>query len=157
VARPSLGRLLWDRNSAQPHHTGGFGAATCPGKVICAKTHTVSSDPSWECAGPLGVQSGPPRLVRDLHVCKPDPSVWGPDRSQQGPGILGQNTQTLVKTQAGVRGRHVSGPHRVQFCSPPRRRPNTATWPTARDISQRAEPDVRSLRRGLRRPSIYCG
>jgi hypothetical protein len=35
------------------------------------------------------------------------------------------------------------GPVRIQFCSPPRRGPDAATWPTARDISQRAEPDVR--------------
>jgi hypothetical protein len=39
----------------------------------------------------------------------------------------------------------VSGPYRVRFCSPLRRRPDAATWPTARDVSQRAEPDVRPL------------
>jgi hypothetical protein len=38
----------------------------------------------------------------------------------------------------------VSGPYRIRFCSPPRRRPDAATWPTTtRDVSQRAEPDVR--------------
>jgi hypothetical protein len=26
----------------------------------------------WESTGPLDIQSGPPRLVQDLHVCKPD-------------------------------------------------------------------------------------
>jgi hypothetical protein len=31
----------------------------------------------------------------------------------------------------------------MRFCSPPRRRPDAATWPTACDVSQRAEPDVR--------------
>jgi hypothetical protein len=31
--------------------------------------------------------------------------------------------------------------------SPLRRRPDTATWPSARDVSQRAEPDVRPLGR----------
>jgi hypothetical protein len=41
----------------------------------------------------------------------------------------------------------VSGPCRLLFCSPLRRRPNAATWPTARDVSQWAEPDVRPLRR----------
>jgi hypothetical protein len=41
----------------------------------------------------------------------------------------------------------VSGPYRVLFCSPPKRRPDAATWPTARDVSQRAEPDVRPLGR----------
>jgi hypothetical protein len=33
------------------------------------------------------------------------------------------------------------------FCSPFKRRPDAATWPTAHDISQRAEPDVRPLGR----------
>jgi hypothetical protein len=41
----------------------------------------------------------------------------------------------------------VSGPCRVRFCSPLRRRPDAATWPTARDVSQRAKPDVRPLGR----------
>jgi hypothetical protein len=36
----------------------------------------------------------------------------------------------------------VSGPYHIRFCSPPRRRPDAAVWPTARDVSQRAEPDV---------------
>jgi hypothetical protein len=33
------------------------------------------------------------------------------------------------------------------FCSPLRWRPDAATWPTARDISQWAEPDIRPLGR----------
>jgi hypothetical protein len=41
----------------------------------------------------------------------------------------------------------VSGPYHVRFCSPLRRRPDAATWPTTRDVSQRAEPDVRPLGR----------
>jgi hypothetical protein len=41
----------------------------------------------------------------------------------------------------------VSGPYRVRFCSPLRRRPDAATWPTARDVSQLAEPNVRPLGR----------
>jgi hypothetical protein len=41
----------------------------------------------------------------------------------------------------------VSGPCRVRFCSPLRRSPDAAMWPTARDISQWAEPDVRPLGR----------
>jgi hypothetical protein len=41
----------------------------------------------------------------------------------------------------------VSKPHSVHFCSPPRRRLDAATWPTARDVSQRAEPNVRPLGR----------
>jgi hypothetical protein len=46
------------------------------------------SGPPWEGAGPLDIQSGPPRLVQDLHVCKPDP--WNgirtpPPRLGSGP------------------------------------------------------------------------
>jgi hypothetical protein len=37
----------------------------------------------------------------------------------------------------------VSGPYRIRFCSPPRQKPDAAAWPTARDVSQRAEPDIR--------------
>jgi hypothetical protein len=39
----------------------------------------------------------------------------------------------------------VSGPYRIRFCSSPRQRPDAAVWPTARDVSQRTEPDVRPL------------
>jgi hypothetical protein len=46
---------------------------------------------------------------------------------------------------ARVQSRHVSRPYCIRFCSPPRRRPDAATWPTARDVSQRSEPDVRPL------------
>jgi hypothetical protein len=56
-----------------------------------------------------------------------------------------ENTQALIKAKWGVWSRHVSGPYRIRFCSPPRRRPDAAVWPTARDVSQRAEPDVRPL------------
>jgi hypothetical protein len=43
----------------------------------------------------------------------------------------------------------VSGPYRGCSHSPLRRRPNAATWPTARDVSQRAKPDVRPLDRAF--------
>jgi hypothetical protein len=36
------------------------------------------------------------------------------------------------------------GPVRLRHCSPPGRRPDAATWPTALNVSQRAEPDVRA-------------
>jgi hypothetical protein len=38
-----------------------------------------------------------------------------------------------------------AGPYRVRLCSPLRRSPDAATWPTTRDVSQWAEPDVRPL------------
>jgi hypothetical protein len=39
----------------------------------------------------------------------------------------------------------VSGSYRIRFSSPLRRSPDAATWHGARDVSQRAEPDVRPL------------
>jgi hypothetical protein len=43
----------------------------------------------------------------------------------------------------------VSGPYHVHFRSPLKRRPDAATWHIARDVSQRAEPDVRPLGRAV--------
>jgi hypothetical protein len=74
--------------------------------------------------------------------------VWGvlatPDRV---PGFWDKEYPDLVQDQAGVQSRHVSGPCRVRFCSLLRRSPDATTWSTARDVSQRAEPDVRPLGR----------
>jgi hypothetical protein len=56
-----------------------------------------------------------------------------------------EHAQALYKARAGVRRQHVSRPYRMHFCSPPRRRPDAATWPTARDVSQSTEPDVKTL------------
>jgi hypothetical protein len=50
-------------------------------------------------------------------------------------------------TQTGVRCRHVPrpGPVCIHSCSPLMRRPDAATWTTARDVSQRTEPGVKPL------------
>jgi hypothetical protein len=61
------------------------------------------------------------------------PTTWSRDGEYPG---LGQG-------HTGVRRRHLSGLCPVRFRSPLRRRPDGATWPIARDVSQRAEPDVR--------------
>jgi hypothetical protein len=37
------------------------------------------SGPQREIAGPPDIRSRPPGLVLDLHVCKPDPRIYGPD------------------------------------------------------------------------------
>jgi hypothetical protein len=63
------------------------------------------------------------------------------------PGFWDKEYPDLNQDQAGVRRRHVFGPCRVRLCSPLRRRPDAAMWPTTRDVSQRAEPDVRPLGR----------
>jgi hypothetical protein len=95
------------------------------------------SGPPWESAGPLDIQSRPPRLVPDPRIYSSDlwgwsrtstyasrtlgmgsgPPVWGPGRPQggsQSPRI--EHTRALNRTQAGVRCRHVSRPSLVQTC-----------------------------------------
>jgi hypothetical protein len=39
----------------------------------------------------------------------------------------------------------MSEPYRICFCSPPRRRPDAAAWPTTRDVRQPTEPVIRPL------------
>jgi hypothetical protein len=98
-------------------------------------------------AGPLYIRTGPPGKVQDSHVHEP-----GPRYGSRTPlcGVWATHDREypdLNQDQARVWSRHVSGPYLVRFRSPLRRRPDTATWPTAADVSQRAEPDVRLLGR----------
>jgi hypothetical protein len=104
--------------------------------------------------GPLYIRTGPPGKVQDPDGHEPDP--WYGSRTPlcgvrathgRVPGFWDKEYPDLNQDQAGVRSRHVSGSCRVRFCSPLRRRPDAATWPTARDISLWAEPDVRPLGR----------
>ena len=132
----------------------GSGVATWPGKAISSKVSTAGPDPPLESVGPLHIRTGPPGRVQDLRGYRPDPR----DRSRTSlcrvrdtlsrvPGFWDKEYPCLNQRQAGVRSRHVSGPYHVHFCSPLRRRPDAATWPTAHDVSQRAQPDVRPLGR----------
>jgi hypothetical protein len=118
---------------------------------------TSGSGPPWESAGPQ--QPRAPGMVQDLHVSKSDPSdgirtpsdgIWTPlcgvrTAHSMVPGIWDREYPGLNQGQAGVRRGHVSRPYRIHFCSSPRRRPDAAAWPTARDVSQWARPDVRPL------------
>jgi hypothetical protein len=112
------------------------------------------SEPPWKSAGPLHIRIGPSGRVQDLRGYRPDPR----DESRTSlcrvratlsrvPGFCDKEYPGLDQGQAGVQSRHVSGPYHVHFCSQLRRRPDAATWPTAHDVSQRAEPDVRPLGR----------
>jgi hypothetical protein len=47
------------------------------------------------------MQTGPQGNVQDLHGCKPDPSVWGPDHSQQVPGFRDKEYPGLNQGQTG--------------------------------------------------------
>jgi hypothetical protein len=100
------------------------------------------SGPPWESTGPLYIQVGPPSKVQDPHGREPD--RWDGSRTPlcrvrathcKVPGLWDKKYLGLNQGQEGVWSRHVSGPYRVCFCSPLRRRPNAATWPIARDVS----------------------
>jgi hypothetical protein len=106
----------------------------------------------WESVGPLYIQTGPPGKVQDLHERKPDPQdgfrtplcgVWA--THSRVLGFWDTEYPGLNQGQAGDRSQHVSGPYRICFCSPLRLSPDAATWHGARDVSQRVEPDIRTL------------
>jgi hypothetical protein len=95
------------------------------------------------------------RYWTPIYIVRASGYGLGPPRVQTGPLCVGSGpltagsrdsrieyTQALGKAQAGVRCRHVSGPYRIHFCSPPWRRHDAATWPTERDVSQQTEPSV---------------
>jgi hypothetical protein len=127
------------------------------------------SGPPWESTGPpvYTVQAsrsglGPPLVRTGPLEWDPNPlyGVRPPTVGSQGSRT--EHTLALIGTQVGVRSRHVSrpdlvgsGPYRIHSCSPPRRRPDAATWLTACGVSQRAEPDIKPL--GYARLGIYCG
>jgi hypothetical protein len=104
------------------------------------RTPAYTDRTSGQGPGPPRVQTGPPGRVPDLFV-----GVRA--TLSRVPGFWGKKYLGFNQGQAGVRSRHVSGPYRVRSCSPLRQRPDAATWPTACDVSQRTEPDVRPLGR----------
>jgi hypothetical protein len=141
-------------NDDRPHHVDGSGAATWLEKTNTLQGINSGSGPPWEGARPLHTQTGPPGKVKDLHGREPDPCdgsrtpLCGVQATHNRvPGFWDEEYPGLNQGQAGVRSRHVFGPYRVRFCSPPRWKPDAATWPTARDVSRRAEPDVSPLGR----------
>jgi hypothetical protein len=130
---------------------GGSDAATCPEKETYSEASPLSPSGSpWEGVGPLYIRSRPPSLVQDLHVCESDPRMGsGPPYMGSGPPIVGsqgsktEHTRALIRTQAGVRCQHVSrpdlvvsGPYHIHSYSPPRQRPDAATWPTAHSVER---------------------
>jgi hypothetical protein len=133
-------------NSTQPHHVDGSGPPHGQRRRYTPRCQQWVRTPTGECRTPvytdrtsgrgpglLRVQIGPLGRVRATH--------------SGVPGFWDKEYPDLNQDQAGAQSRHVSRPCRVRFCPPRRRRPDAATWLTARDVSQRAEPDVRPLRR----------
>jgi hypothetical protein len=113
----------------------------------------VGPDPMGKCRTPAYTDQtsrqgpGPPRAF-------PDP--WDGSRTSpcgvrtthsKIPGFRDKEYPGLNQGHAGVRSRHVSEPYRIRFRSPLRCRPDAAMWPSARDVSQWVEPDVRPLGR----------
>jgi hypothetical protein len=127
-------------NSARPHHVDGSRAATWPEKTISSKVSTVGPDPHGKVPNPR-VRSRTSTGASRTPLCGVQAT------HSRVPGFWDKEYPGLNQGQAGVWSRHVSGPYRVRFCSPLRRRPDATTWPTARDVSQQAEPDVRPLGR----------
>jgi hypothetical protein len=89
--------------------------------------------------------------VRSSRGDKPGPPGWVPGPLERGPD-LGK-----VLGRRGPRHRQGSGANTCPcfaLRSPLRQRPTATAWLVARDISQRAEPDVRPIR--LYSLCIYC-
>jgi hypothetical protein len=147
---------------------GGSGAATCPDKVTYSEASPVSPDPMGRCRTPVYTVwaskfgPGPPRVRTGPLEWDPDPCMGSGPPTVGSQGSRTEHTRALIRTQAGVRCRHMSrpdlvgsGPYHIHSCSPPRRRPDAATWSTARGVSQRVEPGMKPL--GYARLCIHYG
>jgi hypothetical protein len=138
-------------NSTRPHHVDGSRVATWPEKTIYSRISTVGPDPHGKVSDPCTY--GPDLRVRSRTSTGvpgplgrvPDPLCRVRATHCKVPGFWDKEYPGLDQGQVGVRSRHVSGPYRVRFRSPLRRRPDAAAWSTARDVSQRAKPDIRLL------------
>jgi hypothetical protein len=125
---------------------------TAPGPPRGQKRRYASRHQQWVrtpmgSTEPLYVRTGPPGKVQNLHGRARTPLCRVRATHNRVPGYWDKECPDLSQGQAGVRSQHVSGPYRIRICSPLRRRPDAATWPAARDVSQRAEPNIRPLGR----------
>jgi hypothetical protein len=126
---------------------------TRPENTIYSKVSTVGPDPHGEVPDPrtyrpdLRVRSRTSTGVSRPLGRAPDPPCTG-----SGPRTARSQEQNMHGPWTGPkRGSGDDtypdpvwcGPVHLRHCSPPRWRPDAATWPTARDVSRRAEPDVR--------------
>jgi hypothetical protein len=107
------------------------------------------SDP-YTCRSNLRVRSRTPTGATWTPGTGPGPLCVGSGPPTAGsPDSRTENTQALLEVRQGsgvdtCPGPAWCGPVRIRYNSPPRRRPDAATWPAARDVSQRMELDVRS-------------
>jgi hypothetical protein len=134
-------------NSARPHHVVDSRVATWPEKTICSRVSTVGPDPHGEVPDPCTYR--PDLRVRSrISTGVPGHLERAPNPPCAGSGPSTARPQDRTCTSLGQdlgRGPVTTrcGPIRLRHCSPPGRRPNAATRPTACDVSRRAEPDVR--------------
>jgi hypothetical protein len=130
----------------------GSGAATWPEKTIYSKISTVGPDPHGKVSDPCIYGPDLRARSRTSTGTNRTPGTGpGPLYVGSGPLTAGSRDSKTKNTQALIKARRGSG---VRLCSPLRRSPDAATWPTARDVSQRAERDVRPLGRAAAYLSI---
>jgi hypothetical protein len=132
-------------NSDRPHHVESSGDPTWLEKTISSKVSTVGPNPHGKVLDPCIYRSDLRVRSRTSKGVNRTPLCGVRATHSRVPGFWDKEYPGLNQDQTEVQSRHVSGPYRVCFCSPLRRRPDAATWPTARDVSQRAEPNVRPL------------
>jgi hypothetical protein len=138
---------------------GGSGAATCPEKVTYSEASPMSPDPHGKVPDPCIYGPGLQVWSRTSTCANRTPGMGSrPPYMGSRPPTVGsqgsrtEHTRALIRIQVGVRCQHVSrldlvrsGPYHIHSCSPPRRRPDAAMWPTARGVSQQAEPGMKPL------------
>jgi hypothetical protein len=128
-------------NSTRPHHVDGSGAATWPEKTICSKASTVGPDLHGKVSDPciyrpdLRVRSRTSASTNWTPRLGPGPLCVG-----SGPLTTGSRDYGTKNTQALIKARRGSGADTCLDYTE-----YAPTWPTAHDVSQRAEPDVRPL------------
>jgi hypothetical protein len=148
---------------------GGSGAAMYPKEVTYSEASPVSLDPHGKVPDPF-IYSPGLQVWSSTSTCANRTPGMGfrPPSMGFGPPTVGsqgsrtEHAQALIRTRAGVRCRHVSRPdlvgsrpYHIHSCSSPRQRPDAATWPTARGVSQRAEPGMKPM--GYARLCIHYG
>jgi hypothetical protein len=140
---------------------GGSSAAMCPEKVAYSEASPVNSDPHGKVSDPVYTVRvskfgpGPPTSMcanRTPGMGSIPPCAGSEPPTVGSQGSRTEHTRALNRTQAGVRCRHVSRPdlvgskpYHIHPCSPSRRRPDAATWPTACGVSQRTKPSIKPL------------
>jgi hypothetical protein len=126
---------------------------TAQGAPHGEKTRSIPGCTSWigpprGSTGPLYAQPGPPITVRDSQVSMPGPL----DGVQIPPSKVRATTGSRDRGYPGISKGPVLTrvrPYPMRLRSPLRRRPAAAAWLVARDVSQRAGPDVRPLGRAV--------